>query len=261
MAARSAASCAPAPGPGSSPDLCRREALPRVLITRPLAEAQALSRRLEARGHTTAVEPLLTIEPLPAALDLAGVQALALTSANAAPALGAATHLPVFAVGEASAAAARAAGCMRVERAGGNATSLARRIIAACRPQDGAILHPSGTEVREGLAEALHAAGFRIRRQAVYRAVPAQALSAPTRAALREGIDAVLLFSPRTARIFAELVVRHGLERCLDASDALCLSAAVAEPCRALAWRCVRIAARPDGDALLDLLEGGDRRC
>jgi uroporphyrinogen-III synthase len=237
------------------------ETVVRVLITRPVALAQALARRLEVLGHDIVIEPLLTIEPLPVALDLGGVQAIALTSANAAPALGAARHLPVFAVGAASAAAARAAGCTRVESAGGDGASLARRIVAACRPDGGAILHPCGTEVRAGLAEALGEAGFRVLRQAVYRARPARALSAPTRAALCQGIDGVLLLSPRTALVFAELVVRHGLERCLAATDACCLSAAVAESCRKLAWRCVRIAARPDQDALVDLLEAADRRC
>jgi uroporphyrinogen-III synthase len=207
------------------------------------------------------IEPLLTIEPLPVALELDGVQAIAVTSANAAPALGAVRHLPVFAVGAASAAAARGAGCTRVETAGGDAPSLARLIVASCRPEGGAILHLCGTEVRAGLAEALGEAGFRILRQAVYRAKPAQALSAPTCTALRQGIDAVLLFSPRTALIFCKLTLRHGLERCLGATDACCLSAAAAECCRKLAWREVRIAARPDQDALVELLEAADRRC
>jgi uroporphyrinogen-III synthase len=237
------------------------ETLLHILITRPIAEAQALARMLEARAHVASIEPLLTIEPLPVALDSDGVQAIAVTSANAAPALAAASHLPVFAVGAASADAARAAGCVRVESAGGDAAGLARLIVASCRPEDGAILHVCGTEVREGLAEALREAGFQVLRQAVYRARAAQAFAAPTRTALREGIDAVLLFSPRTALIFAELIGRHGLEPCLRATDACCLSAAVAEACRKLAWRRVRIAARPDQDALVELLEAADRRC
>jgi uroporphyrinogen-III synthase len=233
----------------------------RVLITRPLVEAQALARLLEACAHDVAIEPLLTIEPLPVVLDLGGVQAIAVTSANAAPALGAAKHLPAFAVGATSAAAARDAGCARVESAEGDAASLARLIVASCRPQGGTILHLCGTEVRPGLAEALGEAGFRVLRQAVYRATPAKALSAHTCAALRVGMDAVLLFSPRTALIFCELALRQGIERCLAATDAYCLSAAVAESCRALAWRRVRIAVRPDQGALVDLLEAADRRC
>ena len=50
-------------------------------------QAQALAQRLEALGHEVLAEPLLTIEPLPVALELDGVEAIALTSANAAPAL------------------------------------------------------------------------------------------------------------------------------------------------------------------------------
>jgi len=224
-------------------------------------QARALARILEARDHAVLIEPLLTIEPLPVRLELEGVQAIAVTSANAAPALRMARHLPVFAVGAATAAAARGTGCTRVETAGGDAPSLARLIVASCRPEGGAILHLCGTEVRPGLAEALSEAGFRVLRQTVYRARLAETLSAPTCTALRQGVDAVLLFSPRTASIFCELAVRHGLERSLAATDACCLSAAVAESCRKLTWRRVRIAARPDQDALVELLEATDRRC
>jgi uroporphyrinogen-III synthase len=207
------------------------------------------------------IEPLLSIEPLQGALDLAGVQAIALTSANAVPALGPARHLPVFAVGEASAAAARRAGCAQVEAATGDAPSMARLIAACCRPADGAILHLCGTEVRPGLAEGLREAGFRVARQTVYRARAAEALSAGAREAIREKLDAVLLFSPRTAGIFSGLVVSAGLEHHLGDSDACCLSAAVADACRDLAWRQVRIAARPDQAALVELLDAVGRRC
>ena len=240
----------------------------RVLITRPVAAAQALAQTLEARGHEVWIEPLLTIEPLPATLQLGGVQAIALTSAHALPALErlwaldpAAMRVRVFAVGAATAAAARRAGGTRVEAADGEAPDLARRIVASCRPTDGAILHPCGTEVRAGLAEPLMAAGFRLIRQPVYHARAAQELSGQTRQALRQGVDAVLLHSPRTAETFARLVRQHGLNRDLGETDACCLSAAVADGCRALRWRGVRIAVRPDQPALVELLEATDRRC
>jgi uroporphyrinogen-III synthase len=240
----------------------------RVLITRPVLAARALARTLEARGHAVWIEPLLTIEPLTAALRLNGVQAVALTSAQALPALArlwerepAAAGLRVFAVGAATAATARRAGGTRVEAADGDASSLARRIVTSCLPDDGAILHLCGTEVRAGLAEPLIQAGFRLIRQPVYSARAARRLSAPTCAALREGIDAVLLYSPRTATILAKLVRELGLERALERTDACCLSPAVADGCRGLGWRQVRIAARPDQAALVELLEAMDRRC
>ncbi len=236
----------------------------RVLITRPRADAEALARALEARGHDALVEPLLTILPIPDAVpDFAGVQAILLTSANALPALGGTDPgRPVFVVGEASARAARAAGCGDVRAAGGDGASLARLIIAQCRPADGALLHLAGTEVRPGLAEPLLAAGFGFRRQAVYRAVAATALSQPVIAALEARlVDAVLLFSPRSAAIFVDLIARHDLSDRLGQTEAICLSAAVAGPCRRLSWAAVRIAAHPEVEGLLRQLEGRERRC
>ena len=236
----------------------------RLLITRPRADAEKLAQALETRGHDVRVEPLLTIRPIPGAVpDLAGVQAILLTSANALPALASADPgRPVFAVGEASARAARAAGCGDVRAAGGDGASLARLIIAQCRPADGALLHLAGTEVRPGLAEALRAAGFAVRRQAVYRAVAATALSQPVIAAIgARAIDAVLLFSPRSAAIFADLIDGHGLSDCLRQTEAICLSDAVAAACRRLSWATVRVAAHPAVEAILRQLEGRGRRC
>jgi uroporphyrinogen-III synthase len=200
---------------------------------------------------------------MPVVPDLAGVQALVMTSANAAPALSApAGQLPLFAVGDATARAARRAGWSAVISADGWGPDLARVIARHCRPEGGAILHLSGEHVRPGLAEDLAAAGFDLRRQVVYRATAARALSSAAVEALARGrVDAVLLFSPRTARTLVELVARHGLRDRLAATAAICLSAAVAEPCRELAWRAIRVAARPDLGALLEALEAARRRC
>jgi uroporphyrinogen-III synthase len=194
--------------------------------------------------------------------ELEGVQAIVLTSAHAVPALsGPAKALPVFAVGDATAAAARRAGCGAVISAGGAAADLARSIAAHCRPGGGSLLHLSGEQVREGLAEELAAAGFVLRRQAVYRALAANALTPATVEALAgHQVDAVLLFSPRTARIFVELIGRHSLQECLTGIAAICLSAAVAQPCREVAWRAVHLAARPEPGALLEALEAVRRR-
>jgi uroporphyrinogen-III synthase len=210
------------------------------------------------------IEPLLTIERVPGvAPDLAGVQALVLTSANAAPALSApARQLPLFAVGDATARAAERAGCSRVISAAGSGADLARLIAQHCRPERGALLHLSGEHVRPGLAEGLAAVGFDLRRQVVYRAVAARGLSPVTVEALvQRQIGAVLLFSPRTAQTFVELISRHGLQGDLVATAAICLSAAVAQPCRELVWRAIYLAARPEPGPLLEALEAARRRC
>jgi uroporphyrinogen-III synthase len=236
----------------------------RILITRPRDRAEPLARQLEALGHEVLIEPMLSIEPLhPRAAPLDGLQAILLTSANAAHSLPPdGQHLPVLAVGGATARAARAAGWTAVLEAEGDAESLARLVRERCTPARGALLHLCGEEVREELGESLAAAGFEVRRQVVYRAHAVTELSAELADALRrDRLDAVLLLSPRTARTFAELVRRHGMARGLRRSVAVCLSDTVAEPCRELPFERVVIAARPELGALLEQLDALGRRC
>ena len=149
-----------------------------VLITRPRDQALELADRLAARGDTALIEPLLTIARIAGVVpQLEGVQALVLTSTNAAPALGPwAGQLPLFAVGAATAGAARRTGCATVIAAAGSGADLAHLIAQRCRPENGALLHLSGADVRPELGEELAAAGFALRRQVVYEARPAPAL-------------------------------------------------------------------------------------
>jgi uroporphyrinogen-III synthase len=139
---------------------------------------------------------------------------------------------------------------------------LARLIAGRCRPHGGTLLHLCGEDVRAGLSEGLAAAGFVLRAQAVYRAEAARALTPGMIAALEQrAIDAVLLFSPRTAQTFVALIRQHELGASLGATAAICLSAAVATPCRALAWGTIYTSARPELAAVLEVLEGVRRRC
>src|SRR5689334_12471588 len=187
-----------------------------ILVTRPREDAEPFARQLEARGHTVLIEPLFTIEPEPdVPLDLERVQALLATSANGVRAFAARSprrDLRVFAVGEATAAAARALGFEDVESAGGDVDDLIRLVRERARPEDGALLHAAGSVVAGDLAGALEAAGFEVRRAVLYRAEPAAALSAAAIAALREGrIDVAIFFSPRTARTFVALAKAAGV--------------------------------------------------
>src|SRR5947209_4837807 len=123
----------------------------RALVTRPRVEAESLAAALAARGIVAIIEPLLEIhyrgEPTP---DLAGVQAILCTSANGVRALARLTDeraLPLLAVGEATAARARAEGFASVESAGGNVDELIQLALRRLRPQAGQLLHVAGTVV------------------------------------------------------------------------------------------------------------------
>ena len=246
----------------------------RALVTRPLEDAGPVMAALRRRGIACMVEPMLRMVPLPApAIDLDGVQGLVVTSANGARAFAAACRrrdLPVYAVGDASAAAARELGFSPVESAGGDVAALADLVARHAAPGAGALFHPAGRVSAGDLAGRLQALGFSLRRSRLYEARPADAFSAPLQAALAalsEGGEAappavaaaglrwVLFFSPRTAATFVSLSETAGLADACRRLMALCLSRNVAAAASAIEWRALAVAARPEQEALLALLD------
>lgn len=229
----------------------------RVLVTRPIEQAEATAEALSARGHEPLVEPLLTVRYLPGLVVEPGdAAALVLTSVNAVAALDSRLrHLPVACVGAATATAARARGFDTIGGAPGSVAALAQA-IGGLLPRGSTVLHLAGEQLAAGTADAFTAAGLDYRALTVYRAAPARALSAATRIAFAGGtVDAVLLFSPRTARICCRLIAAAGLAEAVAEVRAACLSPAVAAAAAALPWRDRPVAAARDQTALLDCLD------
>ena len=173
-----------------------------VWITRAQPGAARTADRVQALGFTPLIAPLLAVQSLSPSIDLDGMGSLAFTSVNGVAsfaALSVERDLPVFAVGDATAQAARDAGFATVVSASGDVEDLERAIAALTQ---GDVAH-------------------------------------------------VLIHSPR-----AGLVLAGALAGRTDAvpAIALCLSPAVAATIPARIWREIRIAARPDEDALLALL-------
>ena len=221
----------------------------RVWVTRAEPGASATAKRLRAAGHDPLVAPLLAIRFLAPLMDLNGVAALAFTSANGVRAFSALSEdraLPVFAVGDATAQAARAAGFARVRSASGDVRGLAALIEAERAGLPGEVLHPGARALAGDLAGTLTAAAVSARAVAVYEAAPA-ALSAETLAVL-PSLDAVLIHSPRAAQLLAETAAPRTLRAC-------CISAAAAAPLAGAGFRRIDVAARPDEESLLALLE------
>jgi uroporphyrinogen-III synthase len=231
-----------------------------ALVTRPREEAESLAAALAARGVVAVIEPMMEVHyranPAP---DLAGVQALLCTSANGARALAriiGERDLPLFAVGDATAARARAEGFTDVASAGGSIADLVRLAVMRLRPQDGRLLHIAGEIVAGDLAGALRARGFTIERSVLYHARPVAALSRSAVHALRSGmIDFALFFSPRTAAIFLRLADSAGVAGSCRTITALSISAAIDDVLSALSWRDRQVAEKPSQPALLDRLD------
>ncbi len=194
---------------------------------------------------------------------LTGVQALLFTSANGVRAFAALSprrDLKVFTVGDGSADAARQAGFPNVESAKGDVEALAALVVDRLKAEDGILFHAAGTVTAGDLKTRLEGLGYQVRRAQLYEAKIATALSTETRANLTlGGIDAVLLFSPRTAATFAELWQAAGSSS-LARIHALCLSAAVAREIGNLGWAGVEIADRPDLPSMLALVDAVDSK-
>lgn len=219
---------------------------------------------LRERGIEPLVEPMLTIALLPDPnLDLSGGQAILFTSANGVRAFVAGSKeraIPVFAVGDATAAAARAAGFATVVSAGGDVGDLAQLVRARLNPESGPLVHVAGSQVAGDLASILTQQGFTVRRAVMYEARPATTLSKTVAAALRNNtIDMVLFFSPRTAATFVTLMRKGELDSACRNMAAFCLSPAVAKTAQELSWREVRCAARPELRALIDEIDAALR--
>tara|TARA_R110002110_G_scaffold415612_2_gene651799 strand:- start:255336 stop:256049 length:714 start_codon:yes stop_codon:yes gene_type:complete len=227
----------------------------RVLVTRPRPDADETAAELIALGHEPVVAPLLEVTfETGATLDLSDAQAILITSANGVRALASATarrDLPVFAVGDASAAAARQNGFDRTESADGNVQTLADLVTSRLSPHDGRLVHVAGTVTAGDLAGKLALSGFEVGRAVLYRAEPVLNLPEVIGERLRDRtLDAAMFFSPRTAAQFAELVLSEGLGEQCGRTVAVALSGAVAEKLAALAFLDVRIAEKPDQDSL-----------
>ncbi|MFQ5765450.1 MAG: uroporphyrinogen-III synthase [Rhodospirillales bacterium] len=234
----------------------------RLLVTRPREDAEALTAALARRGIETLVEPLLSVADVDGpAPDLSGVQAILITSANGVRAF-ARRHegreIAVYAVGDASARAARELGFSTVVSASGDVDTLAALVEAELDPAAGALIHVAGSHVAGNLSAMLESARFEIRRHVLYEARAAETFSGETENALRRGeLDGVLLYSPRTAAAFARLVAAAGLSAALDGVTAYCLSEPVANEIRDLPWHDVIVAPEPDQEALLDAVDAG----
>lgn len=232
----------------------------KILVTRPEPDASRLAGKLKKLGHDVVLAPMMVIENLPGTkITTENVQALLVTSANGARALGRATafrNVKVFAVGYASAEAVREEGFDDVISADGDVPSLTKQVIADCKPKNGKLIHIAGTDVAGDLSGLLKVAGFVCDRAVLYETIVVDQLDKDILDQLNSRFfDAILFYSPRTALIFKANIEAAGLEATLDRVAALCLSEAVAEKIGDLSWSDVKIAKEPNQDSLLTLLE------
>jgi uroporphyrinogen-III synthase len=214
----------------------------RLLVVRPQPGSGETVHAALAMGFEAVAAPLFTIRAIDWIAPDPRPQALLLTSANGVhhggEALATLRALPVYAVGAATANAARAAGFTSIVTGGNGIDAIIARAHA------------------DGVASLLHLAGrehhlparppMPIDRRIVYTADATDRLPEVARAALPEAVT--LLHSARAAGTFARLIDGSGIPR------AILRIVAISEAARAGAgagWRATAIAAGPTDAALL----------
>jgi uroporphyrinogen-III synthase len=236
-----------------------------IVVTRPEPDGSRLAHRLAGLGYEPVLCPLMQIEVDPDAVIAADreYQALLVTSANGLRAIsrtGQAERLvaiPLIAVGPASARLAAELGFADVCEAAGDVKAVADLVRRTLSATDGPLLYVTGNARAGDLKGDLEKDGFAVDRLEAYSAVPATQLDEACAAAIRSGdVDAVMLYSPRTARIWARLIKSQGLADKAEDLLHICLSPAVADAVNAEFGQNLTnvVASAPNDDAMLEAL-------
>ncbi len=241
---------------GNTAGMAKQSRPPCFLLTRPAAQSDRFAAMLQSRfGAVTVIDspliaPVYLTPPLPAGpfsalifTSEAGVEGYRRRSAEGALAV-----QNAFCVGDRTALAAREAGLTAVS-AGGDAAALMALIADQAKP--GQLLYLHGQDVRVDLAEVLRSAGIETVSAVVYRQ-DAQPLTPEARQALHQPDPLIVpLFSPRTARLFAQAL---GADPVFAPLDIVAMSPAVAAELDGLHARSLHIAHHPDAVAMLDAI-------
>jgi uroporphyrinogen-III synthase len=235
-----------------------------VLVTRPHPEAETTASELRARGFEVLIAPMLRYERVAFQDDAdTPYDAVIVTSANALrgePAASRLLKLPLFAVGERTASAAREAGFETIVSAKGDAADLRDLVLSRVKSKAlkkaATLLYLAGADLARDLAAELGERGFTVVTQTTYRMVPLSSLPDDVRDAFAGNrIDAVLHYSRRSVRAFFDAVRAAGLEISALSIPHCCISAAVASVIRDAGATQVMVAVTPDENALLALLD------
>jgi uroporphyrinogen-III synthase len=242
-----------------------------ILVTRPQPDNEATGASLRKRGFDVLLAPMLRFEPVgwpdEASADYA---AIIVTSANALRAVESQLagrrllDLPLFAVGERTAAAARRAGFATVISADGDASDLRELVLAKVKDKAKdkklgtarAVLYLAGADLSRDLVGELGEHGLDVVIRTTYRMVASSVLPPETCDAIAANkVEAVLHYSVRSARAFLDAVRSAGVEISALAVQQCCISATVASILREAGATHVTVASSPDENALLGVLD------
>lgn len=190
-----------------------------ILLTRPIENINPTQQQLLALGHMVSCEPLLTVTTFNTSQPEGAFTGIILTSANGARALASNLHnlaqsLPVFTTGNGTQKAAEVAGFTNCTTISGSAKTLAQTLSSHLpNPTSQRLLYPCAKKTAQNMPQLLKKAGILCTQWPIYETSEAQVFSDKTANALQnKSIDAVFLYSLRTAKCFTRLISNEGFE-------------------------------------------------
>ena len=189
-------------------------------------------------------------------LPVGPFEAVAATSAQALQhaQLNSVLHLPLYAVGETTAAAGRAAGFENVRIACGSASSIAA-LIREGAPQASRILYICGKVRRPELESALAHAGFQVTAAETYDAIVIEYSESELGSILGAvNLDAVTLMSAQAAALFSLIVKGGECASLFKSAEMICFSQRIADELAIQGARRVAVTKQATEEALLDCL-------
>ncbi len=203
----------------------------KILITRPEQDAKTLSRKLKELGYEPILLPMMKINFTTETLNLENIDRLIFTSANGVRAFvnqldkNTPWQLPVYAVGEKTAGTLKSFGFKHIFTAQGNAEKLYQLILSHA-PKTQFLYHARASNHPHKLAERLEKQGFQVRKQNLYHTVERTNLPKDFIDLLPQ-LKAIMLFSPRTAKVFLQLLQKIDWHKHIYDINFVCLSVQV----------------------------------
>ncbi len=233
-----------------------------LLVTRPLDDAAETAAALRGRGHTVSLSPLFDIQfikdhdTLPPRLG-----AVIFTSRNSVRAYcesHANRNLMAYCVGNATARTASEYGFKNLHSADGAARDLLALIQNSWKSDNVMLLRVASDTTPDILDRILKDSGFHLDRRMLYTTPAVSSFTPETLGLLRRGeLDGVLFFSPRTATVFCDLLVKASLTEACRNMTAWCISDETGKALSDMHFERIAVAAKPNQGSLLSLIDNG----
>lgn len=229
-----------------------------ILNIRPAIDSRRDAVTLSRRGVASACLPVMeivTLVPqLPNAREIAGV---VFTSRHAVSAFVDAMdtadwwRIPVFAVGQATSAAAREAGFVSIFNGLGGGAGLVPAILQHVPVRQERILWPAAVDKSFDMASALTLHGYDVQTLDIYVAQPRVNFTTNEMRPLREGaVSGVIAMSSRSVQLFCKLLKEQGLDSRRTQITLIVGSQSIADAAGP-GWRQIHVARKPRRSRLL----------